>query len=32
MWRCRGDNIQGLVAKVELEAMKSKLSSIEEAK
>jgi 16S rRNA C967 or C1407 C5-methylase (RsmB/RsmF family) len=29
MWRCRGDNINGLVAKVELESMKTKLAALE---
>jgi hypothetical protein len=28
MWRCRGDNINGLVAKIELESMKTKLAAI----
>jgi 16S rRNA C967 or C1407 C5-methylase (RsmB/RsmF family) len=29
MWRCRGDNVNGLVAKLDLESMKLKLSAID---
>ena len=31
LWRCRGDNIDCLVAKIEIETIKSKLEALEEA-